>query len=319
MIRHTVIVAIASAGLLAGCDIPPGEYAKCPEQFLSLEELTVHYNANARKVPKLWARVSARVQVKGLTWGSAGKKDPSNGLLLLSKAEATPTAPNFVLIGKETGMDILRLGTDARTGLYYWWLQIGNNARAYYGRQAMAGAPGVEAMAIDPVHLMAMLGVTELPRPEAGKMPAALMQMRGEPLPAYVVRYVSPQPVTGHLKLWREIRFRWDKEGPSRPYRIRLFDAKGLCRVWADLSDYESAAVGEGVTVPPELPTYIRMTWPEIKGVQLARRLEIRLKEMSTVKKFRQSAFTFNPPPGAGVPIQVDAIHGEVAPTGETR
>jgi len=319
--RAAALAAVASAVLLGGCEVPGEDYAKCPRDFVAAEALLVRYNANARKVPKLWARAGVRVESEGLAWGSDAKGATPNALLTLDKSEATADAPNFVIVGRDAGVEVFRMGTDAKTGLYYLWLHLGGQGRAYYGVQALAGAPGIERVLIDPTQLVEVLGVTELPTLAPGKVPTVITRMQGLPAPAYVVSYVDAQPVTGRLKLWREISFRWKEGEPLRPFRVRLFDGKGLCRLWADLADYAPIATDAADDDPPMMPTRIRMTWPAIKGVQSASKLHLRLSEMSTTRPTRASAFSFagNLPPGMPPPVQVDAIHGRVTPAGEKR
>ena len=323
MIRHaSALVAIALAGLLAGCEIlPPAEdYSRCPEKVVTLAELVTPYNANARRVPKLWARAAIRIESEGIGWGSAAKGASPNALLLLSKEESTANAPNFTLIGRESSVEIFRMGTDARSGLYYLWLMLGDQGRAYYGRQEMSGAPGVRLMPVDPVLLVEVLGVTGLPALRPGAVPTIVPQMQGKPVPAYVLRYVKPQPVTGQWRQWREVQFRWGEKGPGQVFRVKLYDAKGFCRVWADVDDYAPVEV-DGEETGPMMPTYIRMHWPAIKGVQSASKLEIRLSKMTTRKVWSKKVFDFAPhlPAGMGLPVQVDEQHGRVSPTGGPR
>ena len=318
MIRHTVIVALASAALLAGC-VPKGEYFYCPEKVVELDELVTGYNANARRVPQLWARAAITIEADGVAWGSASKKH-SNALLLLKKGDSPTAEPNFLVVGRESGVEIFRMGTDAKAGLYYLWLMLGNQGRAYYGQQKFSGAPDVKAMPIDPGQLLEVLGVTELPPLSAKSMPTVMVEMRGKPIPAYVVRYADRQPVTGHVKQWREVSYRWGEKGPGQVFRVRLFDAKGLCRVTAEVDDYEPIKI-DGDGPAPMMPTTIRMHWPMIKGVQPASRLTLRLSEMSTTKRFSLKAFGFadHLPAGMPEPVQVDEMYGEVTPEGEPR
>ncbi len=315
--RNALTLVVVTAAALPGCPPPAEDYSRCPEQYVSLESLLAEHNANAAKVPKLWARARIRVEFGGAAWGSASTLAAPNAHLLLSKADAPDEAPDFVLIGRETTVDVFRTGIDARAGLYYLWLKFGQRGRADFGQQKYAGAPGVASVPIDPAQLVQVLGVTELPPVAARQMPAVVLRMQGLPQPAYVVRYLKPQPVSGHLKVWREVSFRWAKDQPRRPFRVRLFDPAGLCRVVADLDAYqtiETDADGE----PPLMPTHFVLTWPKIKGVQDAARLEMRLSAMSTTREFRPSVFDFwaNLPPDIHDIQQVDQQYGRVEPKG---
>jgi hypothetical protein len=109
-----------------------------------------------------------------------------------------PPRPSFVLMGREVGTDLFRLGLDARAGRYYFWYSLGREGHAWHGRQEYAGAPDVEAMPVDPTQLVEVLGVTELPdRP--GTLPAAAMTLQTDPC-AYVVCCLKPQPVSGRMR-----------------------------------------------------------------------------------------------------------------------
>ena len=127
---------------------------------------------------------------------------------------------------------------------------------------------------------------------------------------AYVVRYLKPQPVSGHLKIWREVYFRWSDTKPRRPYRIKLYDADGLCRVVAEVSDYKRTnSFPHSGLLPSTMPTDIRITFPAIKNVQTASSLHMRLSEMSTTRRFSKKAFDFRShlPTNITNPVQVDA------------
>ena len=90
--------------------------APCPATHLSVEQIVADYNANAAAVPKLWSRVLINVDVAGekgqtVSWGS--NIGAPNGLLMVGKE--SPAAPDFVLIGRQTSHEILRIGASART------------------------------------------------------------------------------------------------------------------------------------------------------------------------------------------------------------
>ena len=292
--------------LLSGC---PLAY---PRTHLPLESLLADYNVNAGKVPKLWAR--ARLEIKGpVAYGSVSSLATPTALLMLDKSAAAPGVPgqpNFLLLVREI-KEVMRLGVDAPSGLYYFWVAPGDRGQAWYGRQQYAGAPGVKAVPIDPAQLVEILSVTEIAPPGGGALPAIVMTCQAEPF-AYVVRYVRPQAVTGLPKVWREVYFTWSDNAPPRPFRVRLFDADGLPRVTAELSNYQPVEVAAGV--PPLMPTEFTLVWPKIEGVQTACELKLSLSEMSTTHEFSGKAFEFWPhlPSGQCELTQVDASYGPV-------
>jgi hypothetical protein len=304
MNRRMMLLSIAGLIFLGGCQ-------PCPEKFVSLETLVADYNANASQVPKLWARARIRVTLGwSFSWGSTSPLAPGNAILLLDKGDNPSEPVDFVIIGKEI-VELFRVGTDSTDGLYYCWaIKVG----AWFGRTKFAGAPGVKAIPLDPLQLLEILGVTELPAIRAGAMPAVVMTLQNTPGDcAYVVRYLKPQPISGHLKIWREVYFRWSDTKPHRPYQIKLYDADGLCRVVAKVADYKPIATdtdSDGEDDGPIMPTDIRITFPAIKNVQTASSLHMRLSEMTTTKVLpSRKVFDFRShlPTNITNPVQVDA------------
>ncbi len=302
-----MLLSVMGLIFLGGCQ-------PCPEKFVSTETLVDEYNANASRVPRLWARARIRVTLsdekgRSVSWGSTSPLASGNAILLLDKGDNPSEPTDFVLIGREI-TDLFRVGTDSAGGLYYCWANLGDKGGAWFGRTKYAGAPGVKAIPLDPLQLLEILGVTELPKVRAGAMPAVVMTLQNKPPDdcAYVVRYLKPQPISGHLKIWREVYFRWSNTEQRRPYQIKLYDADGLCRVVAKVADYkpiDTDTDGEG----PIMPTDIRITFPAIKNVQTASSLHMRLSEMSTTRRFSKKVFDFQShlPPGITNPVQVDA------------
>lgn len=304
---HKLILLLVPV-FLAGC-------AQCPEKFVSLDTLVGEYNANASRVRRLWARARIRVTFsddkgRSVSWGSVSPLAAANAIVLLKKGDNPSEPADFVLIGREM-TELFRVGTDSAEGLYYCWANLGSWGGAWFGRTKYAGAPGVAGIPIDPMQLVEILGITELPAVRAGAMPAVVMTLQNKPGDyAYVVRYLKPQPVSGCLKIWREVYFRWSDTQPRQPYRVKLYDAAGRCRVIADVAEYKPVATDDDGDVAV-MPTDIRITSPAIKNVQPASSLHMRLSEMSTTKRFRQKVFDFRShlPSGITSPVQVDSAY----------
>ena len=315
---RAIATVLAAGGMLTLTGCPPTcseDYSRCPARYVSLRELVAGYNANAAAVPVLWARASVKVTLsdgKGssFSWGSASPLADPNAVLILSKDAQAAGPSDFVMIGRELSAELFRLGVDAAGGLYYFWYNFGQRGEGWLGRCRFAGAPAVKSVPIDPMQLVSILGVTELPEVAPGKMPAVVLRLSGRP-PAYVVSYLKPQPVTGELKLWREVSFHWSEDKPRRPFRVRLFDADGLCRMVAEVGEYKPIEWEGPPEKAPVVPTWLRICWPAIKDVQSASSLEIRLSDMSTTHAFRRTVFRFRPPPGVPVKL-VDAVYGPV-------
>ena len=294
-------VALGAMGL-TGC--PP----TCPETKVSLEDLVIEYNTNVERAGRLWARARIEVTVRDpktklpFVWGSASPLAAPNGMLLLRKSKTTRLGPHdFVLIGREAGVELFRMGSSTADAAYYFWYAFGDHSGGFWGRLALAGAPGIEGLPIDPTQLLAVLGICGLPD-DFTQPPTVALTMSNDPC-AYVATYLDRQPVTGRILFKREIYFRWEEGKPRRPFRVNFLDAGGVRVMTAKLKDYRP--IQTGGEAAPVIPTSIEIAWP-----QAGSRLRIRLSEMNTTKNPDPSVygFTENLPGslGAGRIRQVD-------------
>ncbi|MBL7221931.1 MAG: hypothetical protein ISS69_17625 [Phycisphaerae bacterium] len=255
----------------AGCTPP------LPKSQVTLDTLVAEYNANAATVPMLAAyadiEFTAYHETTGLglpLWSSP------NGLLRMKKGPDPLGAHDMVLIGREVSKQVLRVGTSRKDNAYYMWTLI-PETKAMWGRLKLAGAPGIKLLPIDPTGLQAVLGICQLPADQSG-MPAVTLQMDTTPgRYAYVLGYVSRQPVSNKFVLQREFRFGWDEKrsdwlakclwGSRRPRRIEeinFFDDRGRKMMSAAVSDYKPvdvSALDNPPQTPPIMPTDIRITW----------------------------------------------------------
>ena len=255
----------------AGCTQP------LPKSQVTLDTLVAEYNANAATVPMLAAyadiEFTAYHETTGLglpLWSSP------NGLLRMKKGPDPLGAHDMVLIGREVSKQVLRVGTSRKDNAYYMWTLI-PETKAMWGRLKLAGAPGIKLLPIDPTGLQAVLGICQLPADQSG-MPAVTLQMDTTPgRYAYVLGYVSRQPVSNKFVLQREFRFGWDEKrsdwlakclwGSRRPRRIEeinFFDDRGRKMMSAAVSDYKPvdvSALDNPPQTPPIMPTDIRITW----------------------------------------------------------
>jgi hypothetical protein len=322
----------AAACLLGVCLLAGGCTPEMPAAHLSLETLVAQHNANAEKIPKLWARAELH---SSLFLGAPGT------LLILAKpadAIEQPGNVNFVMIGREASAEVYRLGVDAADGIYYFWFGVNNQGKALAGKVACAGAPKAEGqqMPINPLDIAEILQVTALPavpsadtfgrsyagpEPWLGKeLPAVAMTLEldrdgaGCLAPArwaYVVRYVAGQWKGGPAKISREVFFTWAADQPARAYKVRLFDADGLCRMVAHLGNYQPVAADVAEADRPIMPTDIQMDWPEIKNVQKGGSLRVVLSEMTAEKVVSPKVFDFWSHLPGGLPLtQIDSAYG---------
>jgi len=292
----------------AGCCAQP-----CPDKLASIDQIVSAHNANAASVPQLWARVEMDVTIKPknapqFTWRSGS---PSS--LMLYRRGENPNGPHdFVIVGQEmAGLELFRMGASTDQGRYYFWYKFGDRSGAWYGRLALAGAPGVMQMPIDPMQLLGILGITPLPA-NGGELPAAVLSMNNTPGDcAYVVSVIDRQPVSNRVLFKREIILPWSDKGPPLPTRVNIFDGAGRRVMTADLSDYKPIDVSSLDDPPaksPVMPADVDIVCNELPGVDtFVQRIHLRISEMTADrdKAEHAEAARFAPPPGT-LPVLVD-------------
>jgi len=304
-LKHLLLLAglLAAAG---GCATP------CPDSLRSIDQIVAAHNANAASVPRLWARVEMDVSLKPETGPEMTWRSGSPTSLLLYRRGQNPDGPHdFVLLGREmAAVELFRLGSSTAQGLYYFRYKFGDRAGAWYARLALAGAPGVKHMPIDPMQLLGILGITPLPD-EPGKLPAVALSMNNTPGQcAYVVTVLDRQPVSNRVLFKREIVLPWTGKEPPLPTRVNIFDDTGRRVMTAALADYKPIDVSSLDDPPaksPVMPTDIDITCSDAPGVpRLIRKIHLRLSEMTVEDKWLPEAVDFQPPTGV-VPVPTDA------------
>ncbi len=299
-----VLLAIATLALPAGC-------AECPDELVSVDQIVAAHNANAASVPRLWARVEMSVTLKPsggppMTWRSGSP----TSLLLYRRGDDPAAGHDFVLVGRETAaVELFRMGSSTEQGLYYFWYKFGNRAGAWFGQNALAGAPGVKYLPIDPIQLLGVLGITPLPD-EPGRLPAAALSMRNKPGDcAYVVTVIERQPISNRVRFTREIVIPWAKDKPLRPRQVNIFDGSGRRAMTARLSNYRPIDVSSMDDPPaksPLMPTDIEIVCNDLPGVDtFLRTIHLRLTKMTVEDKWLPEAVRFAPPAGTRT-VQVD-------------
>jgi hypothetical protein len=285
--------------------------ASCPEKLVSIDRIVAAHNANAASVPRLWARVEMDVTIKPqsgpeMTWRSGSP----TGLLLYRRGQ-NPNGPHdFVLLGREmAAVELFRMGASTDQELYYFWYKFGDRSGAWQGRVALAGAPGVKQVPVDPMQLLSVLGITPLPA-EPGQLPAAALSMNNTPGDcAYVVTVLDRQPVSNRVLFKREIILPWSDKDPPLPTRVNIFDDAGRRVMTATLADYKPIDVSSMDDPPaksPMMPTDIDIVCNEVPGPHaFVRRIRLRISEMTVEDKWLPEAVDFNPPTGV-VPVLVD-------------
>ena len=305
--RHpaAVLICLLAGSLFTGCVEP------CPETFVPMEQLVQEQNENAAKVDRLWARVNfiATVKQDGLTYPYHSPLLPSNGYLLLEKG-LDPLGPhNFVLIVRETGVNVFRAGSNVEEGVYYAWANLGERSEARVGRLKYAGAGSVAGLALDPLQLLYALGILSLPADQS-TLPAVSMKLQRQPGDcAYVVNWIDREPDTGRILIRREMLFRWSDDKPRQLYRMNIYDNQGRKLMTVDADDYEPvAAPGAPEDAElPVMPTDIRVKWHDWPGLPGGiESIRLLLSEMTLEERgdpASASRFKANLP--AGIPVRV--------------
>jgi hypothetical protein len=282
-----------AAALCAGCCTPPA----CPQTARSLDEVVDAYNANAAAAPRLWAR--AKITVKLADALAAFSLDTGN--LILSKSDKPLGPHDFVIIGREGGTEVMRLGSSLSEGLWYYWYGAQGKAGGAYGRLDSAGGPNSSG-GIDPLQLLAVLCLVEMP-PRQVQVPAVIMTLQPgvpgcndwkEPC-AYVLSYIDRQPVTGRILMRRQVYFLWDDKAPARPFRVDFIAPDGRRVMTAELKDYQPVA-GTG-PAPAMMPTDITISEVAQSGRKTSgvQRIRLQLSEMTADEsKVRSAVFDFS-------------------------
>jgi len=272
-IRGPLATGVVIAASLAAAATGSGCCDKsCPDikTILPVHQVVGEYNANASQIDQLWAKAKIEVTVPKagipFSWGSTDPNAEYNGLLMLFKNEDNKLGPHdFVLIGRETGVDVFRLGCSVADDMYYFWFGMGEDSTLVWGRISLAGAPGVKGLPIDPLQVPAVLGICELPD-DLTQPPLVTQTMNVTPGEcAYVLTYVDRQPITNRLLARREVYFRWSDCKPRRPFMVKLFDNRGVRVMTAEMADYAPVRLDgddENEATGPIMPTDIRISWP---------------------------------------------------------
>jgi len=305
----SVFFALSAAAVFSGCEKPPVAWG----HVVPLRQVVGDYNANASRIPRLWARAKLHITFtddKGFphSYGSTSPLAGSNGLLILSKTTDPLGPQEFVMIGKEAASEVFRLGSSASEKVYYLWYNFGQRAAAWWGLHEFAGAPGIKDIPIEPNQLLAVLGIMELPS-DFSRLPTVALSMSIKDR-AYVLTFIDRQPVTGDITLRREMYFDWTKSGPGRCAMVKFFDTTGRRVMTATLKSYKPVDITDNdPSQKAYMPTDIEVAFISDSGK--TSKLHMVLSEMTTKEKFQPDVFRLDirniPPENV---VQVDAECG---------
>ncbi|MBI1190869.1 MAG: hypothetical protein GC200_09350 [Tepidisphaera sp.] len=216
------LVGLLACALLAGCE--SGQAGYTPKWYVSradaalppYEAIREKYNERCQGLDKL--RCPAN-----LTIDSPGEK-PGQRRTDHVEANLQFVAPSRIALRVDkVAQTLAYLGCDETR---YWWLDLGNPARALVGEHARATPSSAAKFGI-PVHpldLIDLLGVLPLPEKGAG----AAWNAEG-------TRWVVTLPARGAG--WGVRRIEIDP-ATAEPTRVEVFDAKGRLAARAELSEF---------------------------------------------------------------------------------
>lgn len=300
----TGAVGMLLAAILTGC-------VSCPTDAVGLEQIIQEHNANAEAVPRLWSRAKVAVTFRlpgGLpfTWGSTSSLASPNGLLLYRPGQTAAAPDDFLLLVRETGQEVFRLGISAAEETYYFKINYGDNQGVWYGSTQLAGAPGLTGdIPLDPTQLVGVLGVDSLPG-DLTRLPALWMDTRCDPEgpapfyvkrnDAYVLTYIGRQPVTDRILFKRKMYYRWSDTEARRPFRTEFLDPNGNVVMVAEMSEYEAIELldlqTEEPETPPMMPTKITIEWKGDRKAPAVSKIQIKLSKMTTEDRWDPEAAT---------------------------
>lgn len=282
---------------IVGCEQP------CPpiETLAPVEKLVGDYNANAEKVPRLWAK--AKIEISGVRnglpfkFGSVSPLADPNGLLILLKNNNPLGPQDCVLIFRESGKELARFGVSTKDNAYYTWVIPAESC--LMGNLQLAGSPDAKIQ-LDPLGLQSMLGVCALPKTQ-NAIPCVAQRVQTEKPYAQILCFMDHTLSTigkGPVVFKRDLYFRWqlDPKDPSKLlprelFMVKYFDAKGVEVMTAELGDYkpiELEDVDNENTGRPGMPTKMTITWPGRNE-----KIRIVLEKMTTADKVDPAVFEF--------------------------
>ncbi len=137
--------------LLAGCASSPRPLNGPTEPMESVEQIIARYNANARKVERLWSSPSVFLNFRDPDSGKMRQEVGDGNLLFIRPSRVALSA------GKLSEV-LLLAGTNDRQ---FWLFDLQNDKTAYVGSYARLGEPGTQVLPLPvrPDRLPVLLGL----------------------------------------------------------------------------------------------------------------------------------------------------------------
>jgi hypothetical protein len=299
---HTLL--LCGALLIVGCQNEGCDVAtRCPSVWDSdpIDPVVDAYNTNASRVPRLWSYARAAMTLREkpgdlpFSWGSTSDLAEPNARIILAKGDDPAAVPDFLMIFKEAGQEVARLGVSRADNVYYMWAKFGDRRFCRFGRLDLAGAPGIEHLPIDPTQVIAALAISPMPLQRATP-PFATRSYTTDPC-AYVLTAIDRQPITGRMLFRRRLLIDRREGTPHRPIGLDVFDEQGRAVLTATMDDDQPITledVDDAGAQPPVMPTAIRLSL-----LRSGSGLELKLNGMTTADRVDPEAFEFfaNLPP----------------------
>ncbi|MCC6680807.1 MAG: hypothetical protein IT445_07880 [Phycisphaeraceae bacterium] len=137
--------------LIAGCTTAPRPLNGPTEPMVSVEQIIARYNANARKIERLWSDPSIVLSFRDPDSGKM-REQVGNGNLIYIR-------PSRVALGAgKLGEMVLLAGTNDRQ---FWLFDLQDDKTAYVGSYARLGEPGTQVLPLPvrPDRLPVLLGL----------------------------------------------------------------------------------------------------------------------------------------------------------------
>ncbi len=260
LFRYSLIAAVLSVALLAGCKppMPPVPPAPVCPPPVAASVLIAQNNANAAKVPSL--RANADVEVRFRYKGEQHTQRLPDGLLLLQKNPNDPNAvPSFLLRAVLYSEAYFGAGVNSPQGEFYYWLDPPRGGKlARWGNLADLSRTDMETLPVDPVDMISLLGVTAWPTEGGSRRVFSLPKQEPCVYDMIFVTCTGNGPLQPRRQIWID-----RLSNPAHPSRMWIFDEQGNPQVDATLKEYKRIDVPD---LPPAqrpmMPTDIVLRYP---------------------------------------------------------
>jgi hypothetical protein len=231
------LLAWSVALLASGCRSQPVVSAGPRGPAPAYEQVAAAYNQRVSSLERLWARTVVRLSFVD------GDGNPQSEQV---EGHCQYVRPSKVLVSfHKAGQPLAMLGSNEER---FWWIELGNNKRAFVGTHAAATPERIATagLRVHPLDLMELLGLTPLPGSGEGRVvewSANAMSLVVTIPGKNASRRLFLDPVT------------------FRPSRVESVDAAGKVGALSELSKYQAVAMKAAgpEVIRPWVPTHVRI------------------------------------------------------------